>query len=124
MKYTNRDIKEFKNYVIDCYSWETQSNWGHKVEIYPAGDTLNIIASNKTTYYNRTWECYRYQSCILGAIWGLIDFRKARLIDIWKANNGKKRATKEEKEMAVAGDDLLAEYNEMYEYFKSEYKGF
>lgn len=119
MKYTNRDVKEFRNYFIECYSYETQYNWGHIVEISRKDTIFDTIARNKITYYNRTWECYRYQSCILGAICQLIEDRKKELIDDWKLQHNIKRASASEKEMAIADDLLLAEYREMYEHFKN-----
>ena len=121
MKITNEHyIKYGENYGIFCYSYETQYNWGHKVKIYKND---RLVAENKITYYNRTWECYRYQSCILGAIYNLIEDRKQTLIDDYKLKTGKKRTTKEEKEIAIADDPVIAEYDKMYDYFKNEYKG-
>lgn len=106
----------FKNYEIYADSYETRTSWGHTCEIVRDFERL---ASNKIRYYNRTWECYRYQSCILGAIDNLIEDRKAELVDDWKLKNNKSKATKEQKEIAVAGDALLAEYREMYDHFKN-----
>ena len=123
MKYTSQQNINYKgNYDIYCYTYETQYNWGHIVKIYNK-DTYYLIGSNKITYYNRTWERYRYQSCILGAIYNLIEERKQHLIDEYKLKTGKKRTTKEEKEIAIANDSVIDEYKEMRKYFENEYKG-
>ena len=119
MKITNEHyIKYGENFGIFCYSYETQYNWGHKVKIYKND---RLVAENKITYCNRTWERYRYQSCILGAIHELRRYRIAILLDEYKSKTGRKRLNDELKEIVIADDPVIAEYDKMYDYFDKEY---
>ena len=50
--------------IVNEY-WETSRAWGHKSTlIAPWGE----VESRKVTYLNRTWEYYRYQSCMSGLL--------------------------------------------------------
>ena len=56
------ECKAHPEFKIVAYSYETRNSWGHKAELIKNNDyTLNKY---KITYYNRTWECYQYQSVI------------------------------------------------------------
>ena len=56
------ECKAYPEFKIVAYSYNTRSSWGHKAELIKNNDyTLNKY---KITYYNRTWECYQYQSVI------------------------------------------------------------
>ena len=53
--------KSGNEYNIVNEYWETSRAWGHKSTlIAPWGE----VESYKVRYYNRTWESYRYQSCM------------------------------------------------------------
>lgn len=52
-------------YELLCETWETYRAWGHRVILLRNGVELN---ERKIRYYNRTWECYRYQTCMFGCI--------------------------------------------------------
>jgi hypothetical protein len=64
------EIKKIKcksgnEYNIVNEYWETSNSWGHKSTlIAPWGE----VESKKVRYYNRTWECYTYQSCMSNLI--------------------------------------------------------
>ena len=54
--------KAYPEFSIVAYSYDNRSSWGHKAELIKNNDyTLNTY---KIRYYNRTWECYQYQSVI------------------------------------------------------------
>lgn len=56
------ECKAYPEFKIVAYSYETSNSWGHKAELIKNNDyTLNKY---KIRYYNRTWECYQYQSVI------------------------------------------------------------
>ena len=60
------ECKAYPEFKIVAYSYETPSSWGHKAELIRNNDyTLNTY---KIRYYNRTWECYQYQSVIKGVL--------------------------------------------------------
>ena len=48
-----------------CRSWSTSRSWGHEVELK---DGYRTIGNARCTYYNRTWESFEYQTCMLKAI--------------------------------------------------------
>jgi hypothetical protein len=50
---------------IEADYYETRNSWGHKAWLYLDG---NEIAFNRARYYNRTWESYKYQSVMQGAV--------------------------------------------------------
>lgn len=56
------ECKAYPEFKIVAHSYETRNSWGHKAELLINNkQTLNTY---KIRYYNRTWECYRYQSVI------------------------------------------------------------
>ena len=68
-KYSNSTWYTYKvndtEYNFICRTYETSRNWGHDVELKKG---FNTIATAKVTYYNRTWESFEYQTCMLKAI--------------------------------------------------------
>lgn len=78
-----------------CENWETSSAWGHKVNVIRNGYDFG---THKVRYYNRTWESYAYQTCMLGAVRTIYDEELKRFIDRWKRNNNVDRFKKGQKE--------------------------
>ena len=57
--------KSGNEYNIVNEYWETSRAWGHKSTLVaPWGE----VESRKVRYYNRTWESYTYQNCMLGLL--------------------------------------------------------
>lgn len=75
--------------------WETSRAWGHKSTLFKNG---NELAKNKIRYYNRTWECYRYQSCMNKVVCDLIENEKEKYINNYKYINNIKRLKTEIKD--------------------------
>lgn len=50
--------------MIYADSWETSRAWGHEVSVMMGGRG----AKHRTTYYNRTWERWAYESCLYSAL--------------------------------------------------------
>ena len=46
---------------ITCFTYETQYNWGHRCYVFYNNMQLK---DEKITYYNRTWECFKYESLL------------------------------------------------------------
>jgi hypothetical protein len=64
---------EFGNgYKVICRSENTRYGFRHLCELTK---DCNIIAKTKACYYNRTWECYEFQSVIHSAINAAFDNR-------------------------------------------------
>lgn len=70
----NKEINGVKFSLI-CESWCTRNSWGHRVILYK-NDTVKV-GSIKIRYYNRTWECYQFQSAIKSVIYNVIQQIKA-----------------------------------------------
>ena len=103
------EIKKYqigKNYFeFVCETWENSRTWGHKVNLFKNGTE---ISKAKKTYINRTWEAYRYQSCMLKAIYMLTDEIKENVTSKYKSENNIARLTKKHKENI----DKMLENNE------------
>lgn len=52
-------------YNFLCRTWETSQSWGHEVELK---EGYRTIATARCRYYNRTWEKFTFQSCMIKAI--------------------------------------------------------
>ena len=72
-------VKDFKPLQFVCEYYETSSSWGHRGRILCNGHDINV--TYKIRYYNRTWECYRYQSLLLQLIRCAMSYLKNNTID-------------------------------------------
>ena len=104
-------IVNHNKYVFINDYWETSSSWGHKTVIYKNNYK---IASNKVRYYNRTWETYKYQSCMNGAINIVYNDALNDFINDYKINNNILRLKQDDKEQlkkdfkkSIEGKELL-----------------
>ena len=61
------------DYTFACRGWETSRAWGHEVFLL---NGASEVGRARYRYYNRTWECYRFQSAMFGAI---EDYKKQEL---------------------------------------------
>lgn len=52
-------------YNFLCRTWETSQSWGHEVELKEGYRTIAIA---RCRYYNRTWEMFAFQTCMIKAI--------------------------------------------------------
>ena len=78
--------------------WETSNAWGHKTTIIK---NLYDYDSHKIRYYNRTWECYTFQSCMYGALEELKEKELNRFIDNYKYEHNIDRFKKGQKEEVI-----------------------
>ena len=62
------------------------------LSLFEAGIWIKDVTA-KCTYYNRTWECYRYQTVISCAINDMKKTRVEALKDSYKRDQGIKRLT-------------------------------
>ena len=94
--------------VIRCYNY----GFSHEVKVYYSLPVFDKTGHNgyKTTYYNRTWETYRFQSCITGCINNIIYEIKEEIENGIKAANGWKKMTEDRRkvvEEAVEQNEVL-----------------
>jgi len=82
--------------VNEC--WKRTNAWGHRTNViynsYDYGD-------HKVRYYNRTWEPYAYQSCMLGAMQSIKEQELNLYINNYKYKNNIDRFKKGEKEKVI-----------------------
>lgn len=97
-------------------TWETSRAWGHRSVLIHNGVEY---AENKVRYYNRTWEEYRYKSCMSGCVYKLLEERYNELLNRYKEDNNISRMTqkkREEFESTILENDLrYQEYKKVKE---------
>lgn len=49
--------------MIHCETYEHQTGWGHRATICYIGNNY-LQFTKRQTYYNRTWECFTYETVI------------------------------------------------------------
>ena len=94
-KSVNGNEYEFVNNFRGNYS-----GFVHESTLFRNG---RMIGQNKIQYYNRTWECYTYQSVMKGLVHELLESCKEAHKNAWKADHGIKRLT-EAKRKAMQED--------------------
>lgn len=67
-------VYKFGDYEFASRYWDTSRAWGH--ECYLLHDGIGEVGKARYRYYNRTWECYTFQSVMFGA---LEDYEKQEL---------------------------------------------
>lgn len=100
---------ENNEYVFVNEYWSTSRAWGHKTRLFKNGSE---IAENKVRYYNRTWERYTYQSCMLGAIDNVVNDIIDYTLENYKYEHNITRWKKGEKEK------VIADFEEQNPYYK------
>ena len=86
--------KSGREYSIVNEYWETSHAWGHKSTLVAQ---CGEVESRKVRYYNRTWESYKYQTCMSGLLDSILENDFKNYITREKENNGIARLTKEKK---------------------------
>lgn len=112
MELVKRIIND-KEYTFVNNTWENSNGWGHETYLLKNN---NEIGHNKVRYYNRTWECYRYQTCMSGCVYDLISKRENELKEKFKNENEITRLTKkygEEFKKYLENDLELKELTEL-----------
>mgnify|MGYP006319843225 CR=1 FL=1 len=94
--------------TVRSYSY----GFSHAVTVYYSFPVSNKAGHNeyKTTYYNRTWERYRFQSCITGSINNIIYAIKEEIKDKIKEGNNWKKLTEDRRKVvdeAIEQDEVL-----------------
>ena len=90
--------KSGREYNIVNETWETSRAWGHKSTlIAPWGE----VESHKVRYYNRTWESYTYETCMLCAIDEIEETEKNKFINDYKYQNNIDRFKKGQKDEVI-----------------------
>ncbi len=75
------------------------------------------VGSTKCQYYNRTWECYTYQTVMKRLISELIEQMQNRAIQQYKYTNNKKRLLQATKDLILKdleNNKTMIEYRKIY----------
>ena len=109
------EVREIKvrntKFRFVCEGWSNSRAWGHRVVLFENGREIDEA---KIRYYNRTWECYTYQSCMQKVVDQLIENRQQRLIADYKYMNNINRLTEDKKKELIKADDKLKTYKLLY----------
>lgn len=84
-----------------CRTYDNYNSWGHDVELKLDYSTLSTA---RCRYYNRTWESFEYQTCMLKAINIWIDSLSEGAIDTYKSQNDITRLKSDERQEILNND--------------------
>lgn len=97
----------------------TRTGFAHDTTLFKNG---REIGTATCVYYNRTWECYEYQTVMQRCINDIIENLYNEFIVDFKAENNIKRITKEKRMIAdkeFYGREDIVELLEIYEQLKN-----
>lgn len=97
MEVLEKVINGNKYKLVNEY-WETSRSWGHKTTVIRNGYDYD---GYKVRYYNRTWESYKFQTCMLGAVRTIREDELKRYINNYKYRNDITRFKRGEKEKVI-----------------------
>ena len=80
-----------RKYHLVARSWSTSRAWGHDAELYVDGD---VVHTSRARYYNRTWECYQYQTVMINCLYEYREELLNRYEYIFRDKFNVKRMTK------------------------------
>ena len=112
------EVRKIGNYQF-VNNWKgNRSGFVHETTLFKENEYgMKELATYKCQYYNRTWECYTYQSVMQNCIYSLIEKLQKRTIENFKITNNIKRLKTEIKEKVLKdleNTDLMKEYRQVY----------
>lgn len=112
-----------KHFEFDCEYKDTRDGFNHFVRLYMNGD---LIAEEKRHYINRTWETYRYQSAMIGAINNALAHEKARVREEYLRENNCKNVTEKRRaglEEKYKSDPMVRDLEELNKRIRNDRYG-
>ena len=109
MEIIKRELNN-NNYTFVCETWETSKAWGHRVTMFRNNTEYT---TQKIRYYNRTWESYRYRTCVFKCIDTIIEEESEHFIQLYKNDFNRKRLTQKEKNLIINNNALIEELKEL-----------
>lgn len=97
MEIRNKKIGN-NNWQLINESWQKGYSWGHRTIVFKNGYEM---AEHKCRYYNRTWESYTYETCMLCAIDDIEETEKRIFIKNYKYKNDIDRFKKGQKDEVI-----------------------
>ena len=101
---------------FDVDSMNTGRGFAHVAELY-MGDGERCIGRCRKQYLNRTWESYRFQTAMLGAVRDAIEAARYAVIEQEKARQGWHNLTAARRavvEALIDENSAVATLNELY----------
>ena len=105
-----------KRYRFYLNAWGTRSGFAHGAEMFDC-ESYRIVAKQKCYYLNRTWECWTYQTAILGAVSKAMDYIESDVADKVRSENGWKSITKKRRAVldeALDNNDEMVRLRKLY----------
>lgn len=107
---TTKKVINNNEYVFINTSRSNRSGFVHESKLYRNN---HLMIETKCQYYNRTWECYTYQSVMKKAVGMLIDEFYVSYKNAYKEGYNIKRLTESKKSIMVADMNNNAYYKEL-----------
>jgi hypothetical protein len=93
---------------------------GHNVEFIMDG---NKLAEATTPYYNRTWETFKFQTCMIKALNQYKDSVESSIYSNTREKTGTRGLKKTDKEQALAQNDIYQALDKLYKAISDGDKG-
>ena len=110
------ECKAYPEFKIVAYSYETSNSWGHKAKLMKNNDY--ILNEYKIRYYNRTWECYQYQSVIKAVLSDYMTYIINDYINDYKDTNDIKRLNRNLREELTRQAKMTTLYEKLETFYK------
>ena len=115
METITKNIKGYDFTFINEFG-ETKNGFKHHTDLYFG---IELINSNTSYYYNRTWESYAYQSCMCAAVMNEIDYQLSIYKIHFKHEKKYKRLTAARKKEFIEWLKKNSKMNILYELLES-----
>ena len=115
METITKNIKGYDFTFINKFG-ETRNGFKHHTDLYFGNELIN---SNTSYYYNRTWESYAYQSCMCSTVMREIDYQLSIYENRFKREKKYKRLTTRRNEEFVEWLKENSKMNILYELLES-----
>lgn len=117
MSITKKTINN-NEYMFINHSYDNRSGFVHKTELY---QNDRLIGEYKIQYYNRTWECYQFQSVMRGVVNTILGEEFETFKTMYKRQHDIKRLTKAKHEAMMQDFEINkpALYDDLQELYKT-----
>lgn len=101
---------------VTCFTYETQYNWGHRCYVFYNNMQLK---EEKITYYNRTWECFKYESLLKKVIEKIYPGKKQKIERDFLRKQVHAIADREREEVEKWATNFMKAFNNLSENAKN-----
>ena len=111
---------EFKCLYYEVTNSNQASLWGHEVELR---HNEELVSNAKISYYNRTWETFEFQSCMLEALRNYMAIVANNIYSTYKDTNNTNRISTNQKTELLNKDETYNTLQKLYDSISSGDKG-